>query len=89
VTSKRFSRLVQEATVIVDPPRTGISTEALTGVMAARPSRIVYVSCDPATLARDSRTLANAGYEQTALTLFDMFPNTAHIESVAMLRAVR
>ena len=47
-------------------------------------SRVVYVSCDPATMARDSRALANAGYEMRSLTLFDMFPNTAHVESVGM-----
>ena len=48
------------------------------------PARLVYVSCDPATLSRDSRRLIDAGYDLTALTLFDMFPNTAHIESVGL-----
>lgn len=84
VTSRRFSRLVQEATVIVDPPRTGLSPEALSGLTAAAPPRVVYVSCDPATLARDSRRLVDAGYDLASLRLFDMFPNTAHIESVAL-----
>jgi 23S rRNA (uracil1939-C5)-methyltransferase len=83
VTSRRSARLVQEATVIVDPPRTGLSLEALSGLTAAAPPRIVYVSCDPATMARDTRRLVDAGYDLGALTLFDMFPNTAHVESVA------
>lgn len=89
VTSRRFPRLVQEATVIVDPPRTGLSPEALSGLTAAAPPRVVYVSCDPATLARDSRRLLDAGYDLAALTLFDMFPNTAHIEGVAVFRSAR
>jgi len=88
VGSRRFSRLVPEATVIVDPPRTGLSPEALSSLTAAAPPRLVYVSCDPATLARDSRRLADAGYGLSTLTLFDMFPNTAHIESVALFGRV-
>jgi 23S rRNA (uracil-5-)-methyltransferase RumA len=72
-------------TVIVDPPRTGMSKEALTGIVAQKPERIVYVSCDVATLARDTRTFIDAGYELGDLTGFDLFPNTAHVESVAVL----
>jgi 23S rRNA (uracil1939-C5)-methyltransferase len=86
VTSRRFARLAGEATVIVDPPRTGLSPAALSGLTAAGPARMVYVSCDPATLARDSRRIVDAGYEPAGLTLFDMFPNTAHIESVALFQ---
>ena len=84
VASRRFPRLAQDATVIVDPPRTGLSPEALTGITTGAPAHLVYVSCDPATMARDSRALANAGYEMSSLMLFDMFPNTAHVESVGM-----
>jgi 23S rRNA (uracil1939-C5)-methyltransferase len=72
------------ATFIVDPPRTGMSKEALAGIVRHAPSRIVYVSCDVATLARDTRTLIDAGYELGELTGFDLFPNTAHVESVAV-----
>jgi 23S rRNA (uracil1939-C5)-methyltransferase len=71
------------ATVILDPPRTGMSRAALTGVVAARPPAIVYVSCDVATLARDTRTLLEAGYRLAALRAFDLFPNTAHVEALA------
>ena len=73
------------ATMVVDPPRTGISREAAAGIIRQQPGRIVYVSCDVATLARDARTLIDAGYELTEVTGFDLFPNTAHVESVAVL----
>lgn len=71
-------------TFIVDPPRTGISREALAGIIRHEPPRIVYVSCDVATLARDARTLVDAGYELAEVTGMDLFPNTAHVESIAV-----
>lgn len=74
------------ATMIVDPPRTGMTKEALAGVVGLQPARIVYVSCDVATFARDTRTLIDAGYELDGLTGVDLFPNTAHVESVALFR---
>jgi 23S rRNA (uracil1939-C5)-methyltransferase len=73
------------ATFIADPPRTGMSKEALAGIIRHQPARIVYVSCDVATLARDTRTLIDAGYELGELTGFDLFPNAAHVECVAVL----
>lgn len=73
-----------DATMIVDPPRTGMTKEALTGVIALQPARIVYVSCDVATFARDTRTLIDAGFELKELTGVDLFPNTAHVETVAV-----
>ena len=72
----------EAATFVVDPPRTGMSKEALSGVVRRRPARIVYVSCDIATLARDTRTLLDAGYELGGVTGIDLFPNTAHVETV-------
>ncbi len=71
------------ATVIVDPPRTGLSKEALARrrSSSARP-RLVYVSCDVATLARDARVLVDAGYRIASARAFDLFPNTAHVETV-------
>ena len=72
------------ATMIVDPPRTGMTKEALGGMIALRPARIVYVSCDVATFARDTRTLIDAGYELKDLTGVDLFPNTAHVETIAV-----
>jgi 23S rRNA (uracil1939-C5)-methyltransferase len=71
------------ATVIADPPRTGLSKEALQGLVRLGPDRIVYVSCDIATFARDTRVLLDAGYDLGKFTGFDLFPGTAHVEVVA------
>ena len=70
------------STVIVDPPRTGMSKEATAGVIALRAPSVVYVSCDVATLARDARLLVDAGYRIAQVRAFDLFPNTAHVETV-------
>jgi 23S rRNA (uracil1939-C5)-methyltransferase len=72
------------ATVIVDPPRTGLSREAADSIGRQRPPRVIYVSCDPPTLARDARRLLDAGYRLTALRAFDFFPNTPHVEALAI-----
>jgi 23S rRNA (uracil1939-C5)-methyltransferase len=69
--------------VVVDPPRAGLAPEALHGVIAWRAPRLVYVSCDPATLARDAARLAAAGYALDTIEAFDLFPNTAHVETIA------
>jgi tRNA/tmRNA/rRNA uracil-C5-methylase (TrmA/RlmC/RlmD family) len=80
------ARLSADATVIVDPPRTGLSS-AVSGALAASPTqRIVYVSCDVATLARDLKVFTAAGFTVTALQGFDLFPNTAHVETLAVLQ---
>ena len=71
------------ATFIVDPPRTGISKDAIGGIVGRQPARIIYVSCDIATLARDTRTLVDAGYMLGGVTGIDLFPNTAHVETIA------
>jgi len=83
VMSKLWRPLTIE-TVIVDPPRTGMSREALDGVLAVRAGRMVYVSCDVATLARDARRIADAGYTIARADGFDMFPNTPHVETVVV-----
>jgi 23S rRNA (uracil1939-C5)-methyltransferase len=70
------------ATVIVDPPRTGMSKEATAGVIALGAPRLIYVSCDIATLARDTRLLLDAGYRIAGMRAFDLFPSTAHVETV-------
>jgi tRNA/tmRNA/rRNA uracil-C5-methylase (TrmA/RlmC/RlmD family) len=74
-----------EATLIVDPPRTGMSREALNGIVAYGARAVVYVSCDVATLARDVRRLVDAGYVLEHIEAFDLFPNTAHVEGVVKL----
>ena len=73
--------------VIVDPPRTGLSSDALLGVVGLRARRIVYVSCDVATLARDARRLVDSGYQLGRVEAFDLFPNTPHVETVAVFGA--
>ncbi len=72
------------ATIIVDPPRTGISRAAIDAVVRSRAPRIVYVSCDPPTMARDARRLLDGGYRLTGLRAFDLFPNTPHVETVGV-----
>jgi 23S rRNA (uracil1939-C5)-methyltransferase len=70
--------------LIVDPPRTGMSRDALDGLIRLRAPRVIYVSCDVATLARDSRRLVEAGYAIQRADAFDMFPNTPHVETVVV-----
>ncbi len=70
------------ATIIVDPPRTGLSKEALAGAVAVGAPMLIYVSCDIATLARDAGLLLAAGYRMAGVRAFDLFPNTAHVETV-------
>ncbi len=70
--------------IVLDPPRTG-AKEAMPGIASLNPRDIVYVSCDPPTLARDLKYLTNEGYEVKQVTPIDMFPQTAHIEVVVWL----
>jgi 23S rRNA (uracil1939-C5)-methyltransferase len=71
---------------LVDPPRAGMTKGALQGLLQLTPKTLVYVSCDPSTLARDMRVLVNSGYRLESITPFDMFPQTCHIESVAIMK---
>lgn len=71
--------------IVVDPPRKGMYPEALQNIVDMQPARIVYVSCDPATLARDVKLLREKGYFITAGTAVDMFPRTHHVETVVQL----
>ncbi len=79
------SRKINPKVVILDPPRKGCSEELLKTVSEMSPEKIVYVSCDPATLARDCERLLNLGYETKKVTPCDMFPRTSHVESVCLL----
>ena len=72
------------ATIIVDPPRTGMSREALDATCRLRAGRVIYVSCDVATLARDARRLVDSGYRIAESDAFDLFPNTPHVETVVV-----
>ncbi len=81
----RKRRAIHAQTLVLDPPRTGLSRQALAGIIATRAPRLVYVSCDVPTLARDTRALVDAGYAISEVRAFDLFPNTAHVETVAVL----
>ena len=70
--------------VVVDPPRTGCGSAVLQKLIQLSPPRLIYVSCEPATLARDARRLAEAGYRLDGVHPVDMFPQTYHIESVSL-----
>jgi 23S rRNA (uracil1939-C5)-methyltransferase len=70
--------------ILVDPPRSGLDRPTMDGLLAQGASRLTYVSCDPATLARDARRLSAAGYHLAQVTPFDLFPQTYHIESISL-----
>jgi 23S rRNA (uracil1939-C5)-methyltransferase len=82
----RHSQVASATSCIVDPPRTGMSREAVQGILRVKPGRLLYVSCDVATLARDVRALVDHGYALEQISAFDLFPNTAHVETVCLLR---
>jgi 23S rRNA (uracil1939-C5)-methyltransferase len=69
--------------IIMDPPRAGLDGKTIEGILAQGAAQLAYVSCDPATLARDAKQLAAGGYSLMEMTLFDMFPQTYHIESIS------
>jgi len=75
----------REACCVVDPPREGLGKDGSAVLLARGPRQILFMSCDPATLARDAATCAAAGYELTRLRVLDMFPQTSHIETLALL----
>ena len=70
---------------MIDPPRAGLSQKIVRRIIEAGPERIVYVSCNPTTLAPNAAQLAEAGYALTTVRPVDMFPQTPHIECVALL----
>jgi 23S rRNA (uracil1939-C5)-methyltransferase len=74
--------------VVLDPPRAGLGAEVCQRIAHVQPKQIVYVSCDPSTLARDLHTLQPSGYRPVALTLIDLFPQTFHLETVATLERI-
>ncbi|HET9327129.1 MAG TPA: 23S rRNA (uracil(1939)-C(5))-methyltransferase RlmD [Candidatus Eisenbacteria bacterium] len=76
---------VRPQVVVVDPPRAGLHPRVVARVAELRPARVVYVSCNPATLARDLKDFRGLGYALESATPFDMFPHTPHIECVARL----
>ena len=78
-------RGLKPAVIVLDPPRKGCEPAVLETLAKMSPCRIVYVSCDPATLARDVKLLSTLGYTADRLTAVDMFPRSAHVETVVLL----
>ena len=72
--------------VLLDPPRAGAESAVIKGIVDLAPARVSYVSCDPATLARDLKKLVAAGYAIESLRAFDLFPQTHHVETVVRLQ---
>jgi 23S rRNA (uracil1939-C5)-methyltransferase len=97
----QFQRSTSEATIqsavtagalqidllLLDPPRTGAESRVVDGILQLHPKRVCYVSCDPATLARDLKKLIAGGYSLDSIAAFDMFPQTHHVETIANLIA--
>ena len=72
--------------VVLDPPRTGTTPRIIEAIARFAPRRVVYVSCDPATFARDVRTFGERGIRLDQVRVFDLYPETAHVELIATLR---
>ena len=73
-------------TVVLDPPRAGAGRRVVERILALAPGRVVYVSCDPASFARDLAWLREGGYEVERSRVIDLYPDTHHLESVTLLR---
>ena len=83
--SQKFFEIVQSdeyVVILLDPPRTGLTRPCVDSLIRAKVGRIYYLSCDAASLARDASRLCVAGYRVCRVQLFDMFPQTAHIETL-------
>ncbi|MED1129141.1 23S rRNA (uracil(1939)-C(5))-methyltransferase RlmD [Bacillus paralicheniformis] len=85
VIPKWYEEGIKADTLVVDPPRKGCDEALLRTILEMKPKRVVYVSCNPGTLARDLRVLEDGGYETLEVQPVDMFPHTSHVECVAVL----
>ena len=80
-----MQRLAAADVVLMDPPRIGLEESVREALRKAKPKRIVYLSCDPATLARDLSEILQDGYSIASVELFDLFPQTPHVETLVRL----
>ena len=86
VVPKLYKEGLKADVVVVDPPRKGCDREVLETIASMNPKRVVYVSCKPSTLARDLKILDELGYRTVEVQPVDMFPHTAHVETVARIQ---
>ncbi|MBP1326181.1 tRNA/tmRNA/rRNA uracil-C5-methylase (TrmA/RlmC/RlmD family) [Leucobacter exalbidus] len=77
---------LKRGTIVLDPPRSGAGGGVIAQLVKLAPANLVYVACDPVALARDTKSLIEAGYELTSLRAFDIFPHTHHFESIAVFQ---
>lgn len=80
---------LQPDAVVVDPPRAGLEKSVLDAILKMQPQKLVYVSCDPSTLARDLRRFVEKGYELVSVTPLDLFPQTYHVETIVLMSRVK
>lgn len=87
---KRLPQLIYDGihpdVIVVDPPRKGLDKELIASIVTTKPEKVIYVSCNPATLARDIALFAEGGYKTEEIQPIDNFPQTAHVEAVALLK---
>lgn len=79
---------IRRGTIVLDPPRSGAGGEVMRQLTELAPANVIYVACDPVALARDTKTLCDAGYELASLRAFDIFPHTHHFETVAVFQRI-
>ncbi|MBE6473919.1 MAG: 23S rRNA (uracil(1939)-C(5))-methyltransferase RlmD, partial [Coriobacteriaceae bacterium] len=84
--ARELSGLGELDALVVDPPRAGLADGVVEDIAAAQPERVAYVSCDPATWARDVARFDQAGYRLVRAVPVDMFPQTYHVETVSFLQ---
>ena len=85
VIPKWYSEGITADVLVVDPPRKGCDETLLQTIIDMKPKKVVYVSCNPATLARDLRILEDGGYQTVEVQPVDMFPQTTHVEVIVKL----
>lgn len=89
LSTEELNRMIQPDVIVVDPPRKGCDTACLDTMIKMNPKRIVYVSCDSATLARDVKILCENGYTLQKVQVVDQFARSVHVESVALMQRVK
>ncbi len=82
--AREQGRSLEQATVILDPPRAGAGREVVAELVRAHPAQVLYIACDPVSFARDAGELVRAGYAMTSLRGFDLYPNSHHVETLAV-----